>query len=101
MTDPLKTANPTIKKTFPKHVLELPRKEFNKWRKDRGIPRFKGPLATELTKIRRKFLSRKYAQETKNKQRDYYEKENQTLRLKERELIRRIQKMRELIKLIE
>lgn len=101
MTDPLKTANPKIRKTFSRQVLELPRKEFNKWRKDNGVPRFKGPLAKELTQVRRVYLSRRYAKKTKTRQRDFYEKENQALRLKEKELIARIAKMRELIKCLE
>lgn len=101
MTDPLKTADDKIKNTFSRRVLELPRKEFNKWRKDNGVPRFKGLLAKELTKIRRVYLSRKYARGTKDRQRALYEKENQALRIKERELIEKIRHLKELVKNLE
>ena len=101
MSDPIETAHPVIKATFPREVLSLPRKEFNEWRKLHGVPRYTGPMAAELFRVRRILLARKYARRKRIREISTLESQNRYLRQREKDLIEQIAVMQNLVQSLE
>jgi hypothetical protein len=57
-------AEDMILASIPRHILELPRPEFNQWKKDNSI-KFRGEEQNALTRVRRRMLACKYAREAR------------------------------------
>ena len=82
---------------FPKHVLELDRKSFNRWKKDHSIRKRKKSEQGLVTRIRRTLLARVYAQRTREKQINSFE----DARVKINELKHENRKLRQIIQELE
>jgi len=62
----LAAAEDAILSSIPRHILELPRPEFNQWKKDNGIT-FSGAYRTALRNVHRRMLACRYAREARKR----------------------------------